>query len=344
MNDLNRILLILVVFVWVLSTPLWTQETPPSNEKSKKEKLKEKLVEEVLKAVEKEAEKRLRYDRRDVFVRGSVSSHRDIVSGTTGDYDDILVKDSNGVYRHLDGKPASADEIKKFKEKFSRERSIIPDFTVAKWNTRSDSNPTFSHKLFDTPYGGLNASGGDLHARFDVRTGKMTLTDDFGIVHEGVGVKASAIASLTVINLRGESKTVKFEKGDFSLKSKLVFALTAGPYASVSTTNIADLNGFYSHNTMEMGVRGNANLSLPTDVKYKRLNLRVTPYVSAGAYSNIRSGYDYTMGWGGGSAESWNIGRNSGANFEVGVTVSMTFDDIGKLTRGFVEKITGLGR
>lgn len=337
----SKILFLVLALMSFLILPSTSYSLPddPPKEEEKDKKLKDKLVDKVLDELAKAAAKKLKYSRNDRFVSGSVSSHTDIGEGYNGDYDDVLVKDSTGNWTHLDGTKATADEVKAFEKKYPG-HSIIPDFTAWKWNTGTSSDPTFSHR-YENDLGHINVSGLQLHASFDVKAGKMTLTDQYGVTHEGLGGSASAVTSLTLININGESKTVSFDKGDFHLKTKLAFALSANTYVRGSTTDLATLNGLYSHNTMEMGVSGSARLSLPTEMTYKKVRFTVTPYVGASAYSNVGGSMDYDMAYGGASRNNWNMGSGSGASFEAGVSVSISLDDAAKMTRGLIRTLTG---
>ena len=355
---IRTLLLAALMLVLPLSTLVYGQDGEDEKEKNRIEKLKEKLKErlkpenlkeELVDRVVKEVEKRGRYDHNFGLASGGNNNHTDIASGHSGDYGDVLVK-SGDTYKHLDGRPASASEIAAFKKRYSTytERFVpdglqkyvkIKDMTFVKWDGSYTSDPKFKTRLIDSEYGHLDMQNFKLHASYDMRLGKFTFKDNFGLPHEGLGFKANSVVSLTVIDLKGETKSVKFEKGDFSLQSKLTFALNAGPYARIDYGAIGTEYGGYSRTSFDAGVRGSATLAMPTKVKYKKLNLTVTPYVSGSAWSGNSGSMDYEMDWHGNERHAYDLNSDRGFNWSAGVRVSVSLDDLGKTTRGIIDRL-----
>lgn len=341
------ILLPMALIALGLIAPAPAQDGGEDDKPPLKERLKKKLVDRVV----KELEKRAKYSRNDRLASGGGSHHTDISSGHHGNYDDVLVKGNDGKYRHLDGRIASADEIKKFEKRYSTytERFVpdglqkyvkIKDHTFADWSDSYTGDPRFK-KRYESDLGHVDVKTLQLHAKWDARVGKFTFRDNFGLPHEGLGFKASSVVSLTVIDIRGESKTVKFDKGDFHLKSKLTFALNAGPYMNVSTSAIGTEYGGYSRSTFNAGLRANATVALPTDMEYRGFRFKVTPYVSGGASISHSGSMDYEMDWHGNERWTHDLNADRRFNWEAGVRVSVSFEEMGRLTRGIVNRLSG---
>ena len=192
-------------------------------------------------------------------------------------------------------------------------------------------------------FGTLNLKAGHIEGLTKVKAGKLSFTDDFGRVHEGLGARFTVKTKFTVASADAKSKRFELLKDQPVNVSAMLLAkvIDIATEAELDSTNIISPDGLIMHNEVRAGATVKASVRMPIDIDLKLFKVRVIPYAEAHAGVGAEAHFNLELEWSGrlaidvGAAYSLGAGGGAGLRLEI-IAGPLMEKIIGRIRRALI--------
>ncbi|MDF1665684.1 MAG: hypothetical protein P1V97_28250 [Planctomycetota bacterium] len=202
---------------------------------------------------------------------------------------------------------------------------------------------TLFKKEIKGEFGTLNLKAGHVEGLTKVKAGKLSFTDDFGRVHEGLGARFTVKTKFTVASVDAKSKRFELLKNQPVNVSAMLLAkvIDIASEAELDSTNIISTDGLIMHNEVRAGATVKASVRMPIDVDLKLFKIRVIPYAEAHAGVGAEAHFNLELEWSGRLAidmgAAYSLGAGGGAGMRLEIMAGPLMEKIiGRIRRALV--------
>jgi hypothetical protein len=192
-------------------------------------------------------------------------------------------------------------------------------------------------------FGTLKMKAAHIEGLTKIKAGKLSFTDDFGRVHEGLGARFTIKTKFTVASADARSERFDLLKNQPVNVSAMVLArvFDVGTEAELDSSSIISKDGLILHNEARAGASIKASVQLPIDIDLKLFKIRLTPYVEAHAGVGAKAHFNLEIEWSGRLAidvgAAYSLGLGSGAGLRLEIMAGPLIEKVlGRLQRALV--------
>jgi len=197
---------------------------------------------------------------------------------------------------------------------------------------------TLFEKEIKSDLGTMKLTAAKVEGLYKAKVGKLSIKDDFGRVHEGLGARFTAKASFVATRVDITSRRFELmKKGNFGISTMILArVLDATTNAEIDSTTILSTDGLYMANSVKAGATVSTSVRMPVTFNLKLLKVKVTPYAEAHAGVGAEAHFNIEFEWDGRVAIDVGSALSLGAGFGAGLIIEI---EAGELIKRVLERV-----